>query len=167
MLGTDAMICGESETGWLTFFAATRASDGKAIRLHTGYHSALAGPNSKAISEQRCELKCRVEAAHAVENSLAKRCSNDRPAVGSAYIRYLIDWPNGNLQLSCFPSCTWQPIIHKFCQTESRNPKELKSTELKKQRRITKDNARGQIPNYHKYHTERSKTSDANMTETV
>ena len=67
MLGTDAMICGESETGWLTFFAATRASDGKAIRLHNDSHSALTSQNSKAISEQQIQMKCRAEATHAVE----------------------------------------------------------------------------------------------------
>ena len=67
MLGTDAVICGESETGWQTFFAATRASDDKAIRLHKHSPSALTSPNSKAISEQQCEMKCRAKATHAVE----------------------------------------------------------------------------------------------------
>ena len=91
----------------------TRASDGKAIRLHKDSHSALTSPNSKAISEQRCKIAqflCRTRST----NCHAKRCSNDRPAVGSAYLRYLIDWPNGNFQFEWFPSCTWQPIRNQF-----------------------------------------------------
>jgi hypothetical protein len=45
----------------------TRASDGKAIRLHKDSRSALASPNAKALFEQKCEIKCGAKATHAVE----------------------------------------------------------------------------------------------------